>query len=85
MMSAINQDDEDTPFDEILDNLEAVVGLASRAESLASGWCCCGGRSNSHGIGDGHSPVDDNERHADSILAEARAVISKHRSPTDAD
>jgi hypothetical protein len=51
-----------------------------RSAPLESGYCCCGSPVEGHGIGDGHSPVDDLAYSAGQLEARLRAALS----PADA-
>lgn len=59
---------------------EAREALAScrnflRTAPLESGVCCCGSPVDSHGIGDGHSPVDELTYHANGLLEQVEAAL----------
>lgn len=56
--------------------LEACVASLERANT-SEGYCCCGSSVESHGFGDGHSPVDVGEYHAGLALEAARKALAQ--------
>lgn len=45
---------------------EAAIAFL-RSAPMESGYCCCGSAVDQHGMGDGHSPVDELAYHANRI------------------
>lgn len=75
--------DED-PMDEVrqLDaKIDRMRELLVRASSFigsmncATGVCCCGSPVDKHGMGDGHSPVDEGEYHAGLLLDDIKKEL----------
>ena len=66
--------------------LRAVVGKAHTfltTAPLESGYCCCGDTIGSHGLGNGHSPVDELQYHASNLAEELRATLTKGEGRDD--
>lgn len=47
----------------------------------STGYCMCGSPCDSHGMGDGHSPVDEGDYHAQMVLQEIDEAL--HEQATD--
>ena len=62
---------------------DTLRGLLQRAldvieqGSFSTGYCCCGSPVNTHGIGDGHSPVDDGEYNVYRFVEAAKAALAE--------
>lgn len=63
---------------ELLEALESAIELI-RHGSFAEGCCMCGSPVDSHGIGDGHSPVDAGEYYAGQVVENSVDIIAKAR------
>ena len=67
--------------------LEAARGLLRDARELIShgdfdtGVCCCGSSVASHGLGDGHSPVDEGGYYADGVSERIDALLNATQAP----
>lgn len=61
-----------------IERLRAALKLSVKfleGAPLESGFCCCGSSIESHGMGDGHSPVDDLAYYAGQVADQARAAL----------
>lgn len=45
--------------------------------TCSTGYCCCGSSMESHGIYDGHGPVDEGDYYQSKAIEASRAAISK--------
>lgn len=43
----------------------------------STGYCCCGSAVDKHGMGDGHSPVDEGDYAATQCVADIRAHLAE--------
>lgn len=60
--------------------LKGCVGVLEQAD-CSTGYCCCGSSTESHGLGDGHSPVDAGDYYCSQALEAARAAIQTGGAP----
>lgn len=56
--------------------LESALEVIKQGD-FSTGYCCCGSSMGSHGIGDGHSPVDDGEYNVSRFVESASAALAE--------
>jgi len=61
---------------ELVEALQGCLVMLERA-NCSTGYCCCGMRVDTHGFGDGHSPVDEGDYHQSNAVERASAAIAK--------
>ena len=65
---------------QMLEALRQCVAMLERAD-CSTGYCCCGSKVDSHGMGDGHSPVDEGDHYQCHALEQARLAITAAEAP----
>lgn len=54
----------------------AALQMLERA-LCSTGYCCCGSEMESHGIYDGHGPVDEGDYHQEKAIANLKAALAE--------
>lgn len=69
-------------------NKDLIVAAKAALEALeradcSTGYCCCGSSVESHGMGDGHSPVDEGSYYQLNVITALRAALDAVQEQPD--
>lgn len=59
----------------LVDALKSCLEMLERAD-CSTGYCCCGSKVDDHGMGDGHSPVDEGGYYQLQAIESARTALA---------